>query len=399
MRILMISDVYFPRVNGVSTSIRTFRRELQALGHQVTLIVPAYPQTMADDADIIRVASRGVWRDPEDRMMRRLDIDRLLPKLAQHHYDVVHIHTPFVAHYAGVSLARKLDLPVIESYHTFFEEYLYHYVPFVPRGLMRALARRVTVSQCKAVDRLISPSRAMHTALLDYGVNTPIDILPTGLDAKQFQLGDGGRFRAAYDIASDRPMLLYVGRVAHEKNIDFLLRMFAKVRSAVPNALFVIAGEGPALAHLRAQVRHLAIADSVRFIGYLDRETQLLDCYRAGDLFVFASRTETQGLVLLESMAQGTPVVSTMHMGTRDVLEHAQGARIVEEDETKFSHAVCELLRDSSARSRHAQFGPLDAAKWSAREMAERLLRTYESALTQRGQAVPALTDSPRAAI
>jgi 1,2-diacylglycerol 3-alpha-glucosyltransferase len=234
------------------------------------------------------------------------------------------------------------------------------------------------------VDRLISPSRAMQSALTEYGVQTPIDILPTGLDAGQFHFGDGARFRAKYGIALDRPTLLYVGRVAHEKNIDFLLSMFASVLVAVPNALLLIAGEGPAREHLRAQARRLAKPETVMFIGYLDRETELLDCYRAGDLFVFASRTETQGLVLLEAMAQGTPVVSTMHMGTRDVLEHARGARIVEEDETAFAHAVSSLLADAATRARLAQLAPLDAAKWSARDMAERLLKTYASAIVQR---------------
>src|SRR5262252_2930118 len=102
MRILMISDVYFPRVNGVSTSIRTFRRELIALGHHVTLVVPAYPTQCDDDQDIIRIHSRSVPRDPEDRMMRLGDLRRLLPTLQQRSYDVVHIQTPFVAHYAGV---------------------------------------------------------------------------------------------------------------------------------------------------------------------------------------------------------------------------------------------------------------------------------------------------------
>jgi glycosyltransferase involved in cell wall biosynthesis len=396
MRILMISDVYFPRVNGVSTSIRTFRRELLTLGHKVTLIAPAYPQAGADeDSDIIRVPSQGVWRDPEDRMMRRSCIDSLLWQLTGQQYDIVHIQTPFVAHYAGVSLARKLKIPVIESYHTFFEEYLHHYVPFVPRGVMRMLARYVTALQCKAVDRLISPSRAMLAALTAYGVRTSIDVLPTGLDARQFQLGDGARFRSKHGIAADRPTLLYVGRVAHEKNIDFLLNMFAYVLAAVPDALLMIVGEGPAREHLRMQATRSSKPESVLFIGYLDRDTELLDCYRAGDLFVFASRTETQGLVLLEAMAQGTPVLSTMHMGTRDILEHAGGARIVE---VIFAHAAATLLEDSAVRAQLSQLAQLDAAMWSAGDMAERLLKTYTNAIVLRQQPAATVRSSTNAA-
>jgi 1,2-diacylglycerol 3-alpha-glucosyltransferase len=378
LRILMISDVYFPRVNGVSTSIRTFRRELQAMGHHISLIAPGYPGHSAVEPDIIRIPSRGVPMDPEDRMMRRRDIEQLLPQLKQQRFDVLHIHTPFIAHYAGLYLAAALQIPVVESYHTFFEEYLYHYVPLLPRSLLRWLARRVTVSQCNAVQQVIAPSLAMQDALQDYGVRTAITILPTGLEASQFRLGDGARFRTKHGIAATRPTLLYVGRVAFEKNIDFLVHSFQRVHAAMPDALLMIVGEGPATAHLQALVAKLGLNSAVKFIGYLDRDSELLDCYRSGDLFVFASRTETQGLVLLEALAQGTPVISTMHMGTRDVLANTQGTRIVNEDLTEFSAACIELLQNTTARQSMAVVAPQDAQRWASSEMAGRVVRVYE---------------------
>jgi glycosyltransferase involved in cell wall biosynthesis len=143
----------------------------------------------------------------------------------------------------------------------------------------------------------------------------------------------------------------------------------------------MIVGEGPAQEHLRAQTKQMGFADAVKFIGYLDRDTELLDCYAAGDLFVFASRTETQGLVLLESLAQGTPVVSTIHMGTRDVLDNTRGTRIVPEDAAEFAQAVVDLLQDTDARKQLAHLAPSDASKWSSREMAERLVRVYTNAI------------------
>jgi 1,2-diacylglycerol 3-alpha-glucosyltransferase len=383
LRILMISDVYFPRVNGVSTSIRTFRRELLALGHDVTLIAPSYPGFSDTDANFLRVASRQVPMDPEDRMMRRHQIDALWPSLKAQRYDVLHIHTPFIAHYAGLYLAQQLNIPVVETYHTFFEEYLHHYVPLVPRTLMRLIARRVTVSQCNAVAQIIAPSRAMLDALQNYGVRSPIEILPTGLEASQFNLGDGARFRTRHGIAADRPTLLYVGRVAYEKNIDFLLHSFKRVHAAMPAALLLIVGEGPARDHLQALVNKLHLDAAVKFVGYLDRDTELLDCYRAGDLFVFASRTETQGLVLLESLAQGTPVVSTMHMGTRDVLHNTQGARIVAEDTDEFSQACIELLGNTVARQQLAGRAAHDAQRWSSCEMTGRLVQLYSTVIAR----------------
>ncbi len=382
MRVLMISDVYFPRVNGVSTSIRSFRYELKAQGHQVTLIAPHYPHSDVydqshPDADLIRIPSRSIPRDPEDRFMIKNKILQLIPKLRAMNFDVLHIQTPFVAHYLGLTLAKELKLPVVESYHTFFEEYLYHYIPFLPRSLMRWVARRFTVSQCNAVSHVISPSRAMRDALLNYGVAAPISILPTGLQASQFQQGDGARFRNAYGIESTRPVALYIGRVAHEKNIDFLLRVFQHTLKQLPDALLLIVGEGPAVPHLQKLAQQLGIDQATRFVGYLDRDTQLLDCYSAGDVFVFASRTETQGLVLLEAMAQGTPVLSTIYMGTRDILEGAEGAVIAHENEQQFSNELSRLLTNPQKRAQLSIGARKTAAGWSTQAMTERLVQLY----------------------
>lgn len=374
----MISDVYFPRINGVSTSIQTFRRDLARLGHESELIVPDYPQgTQTPDPQIRRIPSRYVPRDPEDRMMRRSHIRRSLGELRSREFDLVHIQTPFIAHYAGLELARALDLPVVETYHTYFEEYLHHYVPLLPSSLTRLAARRFTCSQGNAVDHLIAPSRAMREALVDYGVRTPVTVIPTGLEADRFTLGDGGRFRARVGIAPGQPVLVHVGRIAHEKNIDFLVRMFVKVRAEVPEAVLLIAGEGPALSHCKSLAVKLGVGEHVLFVGYLDRHKELLDCYRAGDVFVFASRTETQGLVLLEAMAQGVPVVSTAHMGTLDILSADRGCVVSVEDEAEFAGHAVDLLRDAAARSTLGEDAQHYAATWSALEMAHRLETLY----------------------
>ena len=291
--------------------------------------------------------------------------------------DLVHIHTPFIAHYAGVRFAKQCGLPVVATYHPYFEDYLHHYVPLLPRGIGRFIARHFTRSQCDDVAALISPSAPMRDALLAYGVRTPIEVLPTGLPAASYLRGDGARFRARFDLPAARPLLLYVGRVAYEKNIDFLLRVFKRVLKRRPDALFVIAGEGPARGHLVNLARELGIAAEVRFIGYLDRTTELPDCYAAGDVFVFASRTETQGLVLLEAMAQGTPVVSTAELGTRSILTEGCGASVVPEDEEAFAAATFEAISlgkdDPRRRQRLAHAG-----SWASLAMARRLISFYD---------------------
>jgi 1,2-diacylglycerol 3-alpha-glucosyltransferase len=383
----MLSDVFFPRVNGVSTSIQTYRSDLQALGHQVTLVAPRYPSaTVAataatDPIDTVRIESRGVPRDPEDRLLKWRPLMRWADSLRPDAVDVVHIQTPFVAHYAGLRLARRLGCPVVETYHTYFEHYLHHYVPGIPAPLTRMLARRMTVSQCDAVQAVISPSRQMADALREYGVRTPIEVLPTGLPPSAFGAGNGTAFRLQFGIPSQRPLVTFVGRVAHEKNIDFLLQMLVELRRRVPDVLMVVAGEGPAEQHLRALSSRLDLDANLLFIGYLERTRGLLDCYRAADAFVFASRTETQGLVLLEAMAQGTPVVSTAVMGTVDVLAGAGGAVVVPEEIDAFAAAVAGVLRDPRRREELSRCAREDAARWASKVMAERLLRLYEGVI------------------
>jgi 1,2-diacylglycerol 3-alpha-glucosyltransferase len=391
MRILMISDVYFPRVNGVSTSIQTFRRELAALGHESTLIAPAYPAAHDDDTGIVRIGSRRVPFDPEDRMMKAGEIRRLAARLDAEAYDIVHIQTPFVAHYLGVHLADRLGLPRVETYHTFFEEYLFHYIPFLPLTWLQGLARRYSRAQSRDVDALIVPSSAMRDRLGEYGVETPMHVLPTGIPLAEFSGGDGAAFRRAHRIPAGRPMLLFVGRVAFEKNIEFLIGALELALRAVPDLLLVIAGEGPASGDLKKLVARRHLQEHVLFVGYLERNRSLLDCYRAADAFVFASRTETQGLVLLEAMALGVPVISTAVMGTRDIVGPGRGALVPEDNEAAFAAAIVRYARDPRLRPRLSQEAIGFAREWQADAMAQRLAQIYESVARPRAALSPSV--------
>jgi len=310
VRVLFISDVYFPRVNGVSTSIHTFRQDLASCAVETLLVAPRYEPELAEEHGILRVPATRVPGDPEDRRMSWRALMRTLDALPHGAFDLVHIHTPFIAHYAGVRCARRAGVACVATYHTFFEEYLHHYLPVMPRAVGRLLARSFTRSQCAAVQALIAPSEPMRAVLEAYGV------------------------------------------------------------------LLVIAGEGPARAALRAEVAARGLTAHVHFAGYLERGSALLDCYAAASVFVFASRTETQGLVLLEAMAQGVPVVSTAELGTRSVLP-GSGALIVAEERHAFAAAVVRVLGDAQLRAEMAMRGRAHARTWSSAAMARKLAGIY----------------------
>lgn len=379
MKILFISDVYFPRINGVSTSINTFVGQFKELGHEVTLIAPEYGIKTKDEAWIKRIPARNIYFDPEDKLMKYGQALDLLGELRREGYDLVHVHTPFVAHYLGRKLAHLLDVPCVETYHTFFEDYLHHYLPFIPKSLAKSIARSISRRQCNEVNAIIAPSQPMLDVLRLYGVKARAEVIPTGLQAHSFDEADGQAFRLKYGIPVDRPVALFVGRVAYEKNIGFLLHMMVELKKRQPDALLVIAGEGPAEHSLKAKTKNLGLQDQVQFIGYLDRDTNELNaCYRAADVFVFASTTETQGLVLLEAMAQGIPVVAIAELGTKSILIEGEGALIAPEDTQLFAGRVYELLADREQRLALGKAAHRYALKrWTSRVQAERMLDFY----------------------
>jgi len=385
MNILFISDVFFPRVNGVSTSINTFATELRALGHQVTLIAPSYTDEDKQEEWIVRVPSHKIYFDPEDRLMNFGKLKALLPWIRDKHFDVIHIHTPFTAHYVGIHFGKKLDIPVVETYHTFFEDYLHHYLPFIPQFISRKLARTISRRQCNAVDGIVSPSKPMLDVLKQYGIKTPAEVVATGLDDSSFARVDGEHFRMSHDIPLTQPMLLFVGRVAHEKNIGFLLEMHVELIKKHPDALLVITGEGPAEESIKHSIDKLGISNKVRMIGYLDRSHELIACYKAADIFVFASKSETQGLVLLEAMAQGTAVVAIAELGTKSILIEGEGVLIAKDDINDFADKVSVLLSDAPKRQMIGEKGRQYAQeKWGAGVLAKKVAKFYKSTINQK---------------
>jgi len=382
LHVLMLSDVYFPRINGVSTSIQTFRSTLARLGVRVTVVAPDYPGTnIAADAlaGVVRLPARAVPLDPEDRLMQwkslaELNRDR---RLAGADFDLVHVQTPFAAHYAGLRLARARGIPCVATYHTHFEEYLFHYIRFLPRSVLRAAARWLARHQCNALDAIVVPSQPMAATLRDYGVAKPLHVIATGLPESQFLRGDRQRFRQTWAIAPERKVALFVGRAAFEKNIGFLLEMTALARRRQPHLMLVIAGEGPALPALRRQAAALRIEDHVRFVGYLPRDGGLRDCYAAADVFTFASHTETQGLVLLEAMAIGLPVLAIPALGAAEIINPARGAIPAADTPEGFAEQLLALLERPAKLAAMSGEAIAFAREWDAATQGARLAALY----------------------
>ena len=320
MRVLMISDVYFPRVNGVSTSIQTFRRDLAALGCETWLVAPEYPEGWQDDAAcpapavaLPRVRSRG----PHDETARDA---RGVPRARRPRRRAAHSNAVRRAldraQGCAPRCASRRSRPITRSSRSICITTCRCCRPRRTRARAHFLAAPMQRRRCASSRRRASS----RTCCDGYGVTRPIHTIPTGSTSMSSRAATARAFRARYGIAADRPVMLLVGRVAHEKNIGFLLRVLGEVRGACRTCYSSSRAKAPRSRGCAARPQRRASRTTCCSSAISTGAVALLDCYRAADVFVFASRTETQGLVLLESLALGVPVVSTAVLGTKEVL-------------------------------------------------------------------------------
>lgn len=382
MKILFISDVYYPRINGVSTSIKSFKENLEQLGHEVRLIAPKYSNHRCSEKWIKRVPSFQVPYDPEDRLMNYFQLRKLKKWVESEKFDLIHIHTPFMAHYFGLNLRKTLSIPCIETYHTFFEDYLHHYIPWLPEKFGRLFARWVSRRQCNSVDGVVVPSKPMLDVLTQYGIDKPMSVIPTGIDKHFLTKRNSDVFKLNYQLPMDKKILLYVGRVAKEKNIEFLLHVVKNISREYKDILLLITGEGPADKDLDLKIKELGIYEFVKRLPYLDRGNELLQCYSAADVFVFSSKSETQGIVPLEAMAQGTPVVAIAEMGIASVIKNNEGAFATKDNLEEFVSCVKKLIsNDKLHASQSKKAYKYVKENWTATAQAEKVVSFYKASI------------------
>jgi len=376
MRIGIFSDTYLPQINGVSTILGLLFRELRELGHEPLLFVPDYPgvDRRGDEA-------QGIYRFPsftfvfhkESRVVIPVDrrAYRRLPEL-----ELIHSHTPFVMGLFALWAAREFKIPHLHHYHTLFTEYRY----YLPRPIRpsRWMAERISAAFCNRCDGIITPSRAMETELESYGIARPIYALPFGVDLREFQQETTWDARRALGVPEDVPLLLHSGRIAQEKNLKFLLQAFQAMLQRGGDLRLILTGDGPQRPELEKYARELNIQKRVIFTGYLPRE-QLIALYRQADLFIFASKTETQGLVLVEAMAARTPVVALGALGVLDVAQDGVNGLLLnpEVSPEEYATAVLALLHDWEQRERLAQGARASAKALSAQRSVEQIVEIY----------------------
>jgi glycosyltransferase involved in cell wall biosynthesis len=360
LRIALFTNNYLPFCGGVTISVETLRRGLEASGHEAWVFGPRL--TGAEDASVkvVRYPSIPVATYPEFALAvpysRR--IERLVSALA---FDVIHAHHPFLLGPAARRVARRIRRPLIFTYHTRYEKYA-HYVP-LPLRLVQAAALRISAGFAAQADAVLAPSAVIRDELHARGVRAPIAVVPTGVDLERFRPGDREAARRSLGVGQGEPLVLYVGRLDREKSVDRVLGAFERVASTIPAARLVLVGQGTEAERLRRTAASLPVAERIRFLGLRPHDS-LAECYQAADVFLFASETETQGLVLAEAAACGLPAVAVDAPGCDEVVRDGDTGILTKGDPAALAEAVIGLLLDPERRRAMAR---------RAREVAEQL--------------------------
>ena len=326
LTILMMTNTYTPFVGGIERSIKDFTAAFRRRGHRVVIVAPAHEGMPRQEPDVIRVpAIRGRFRGSafSVALPTPLDVLRALRRLRP---GLIHAHHPFLMGNTALRLAHTLDAPLVYTHHVRFEEYT-HYLPLDSPMTERFMAE-LSTAYANLCEQVIAPSDSIAALLRTWGVRRPIAVVPTGVEISRFAHGNGAAARRAFGIPRDAFLVGHIGRLAPEKNLVFLARALTQFLRAYPQAHGFIAGRGSCEEDLRQTFRRAGVAGRLHMAGILGRQ-QLADCYHAMDVFAFASKTETQGIVLVEAMAAGVPVIALDASGVREVVHDGWDGRLL----------------------------------------------------------------------
>ncbi len=382
MNICMFTNTYLPHVGGVARSVDFFAQDLRELGQRVLVVAPSFPETPEgeDEKRVQRVPAIQNFNGSDFSV--RLAVPFVLAeRIKKFKPEVVHSHHPYLLGDAALRTARRQGVPLIFTHHTLYEKYT-HYVP-MDSDSMKRFVINLSTAYANLCTRVVAPSRSIARLLKERGVATPIEEIPTGVDLAFFSSGRKERFLQTNAIRPERPVIGHVGRLAPEKNLAYLGRAVAEYLSRNPGS-FLVVGEGPSEADIRNVFQQRNLQERLLLVGKQSGQA-LSDAYKAMDLFVFASKTETQGMVLLEAMASGRPVIALDASGTREVVDDGRNGRLLDGDvsEASFCKAMETFFETPETARRWREGAEKTAAAHSREVMTRRLLKLYQAALME----------------
>jgi glycosyltransferase involved in cell wall biosynthesis len=383
VRIALYTNNYLPFTGGVTIAVETLREGLEARGHEVWVFAPEFPARPADERRVVRYPSLPAPTYPQFSLAIPWS-SRIAERVRALDVDLFHAHHPFLLGPTARRLADRLGRPLVFTYHTRYEKYA-HYVP-VTRALVERTAVRLSTRFANRADAVIAPGSVIRDELRSRGVRSPIAVIPTGIDLERFRPGDAAAARRRLGLPAEDPVVLYVGRLDREKSVGRILAAFERIAGTVRTAWLLLVGHGTEAARLREAARASRVGDRIRFLG-VRPHADVAECYRAADLFLFASETETQGLVLAEAAACGLPAVAVSAPGCDEVVRDGVSGLIVKSESTALAEGAIGLLLDAARRRvMSARAREVAEREFGVGVMLDRMLAVYDDLVASRAR-------------
>lgn len=382
MNILLMTNTYKPLVGGLEKSVINFSEEFRAAGHRVVIVCPDYPD-MVPEKDVIRVGAMQHFNGSDFSVQLPIQ-GTLAEALGDFKPDIVHSQHPFLIGDTALRIASKFNVPLVFTHHTLYEQNV-HYVPGNEEALKRFVIE-LSTGYANLADHVFAPSESVMQILKDRGVTSAIDVIPTGIYTEQFARGSGKTFRQKLKIPADAFVAGHVGRLAPEKNLEFVTRAVARFLKQEPKAHFLIGGAGSSEESIKEIMTKEGVIDRLHLAGLL-KGKDLVSAYHAMDVFVFASQSETQGLVVTEAMAAGIPVVAVDASGIREVVkDRVNGRLLLNENLEDFVSALVWFKKQPVSQIKKMRKACLETAQgFSMKVCVERALKIYVSLTTNKG--------------
>jgi len=381
LRIAFFTNYYHPVVNGVVRSVASFREILTKQGHNVFVFAQADNEYKDEEPFIFRYPSLSLHLQMDIAAVIPVSsfVDQLLPALK---LDIIHTHHPILLGQTAANKAADLNVPLVFTFHTQYWEYT-HYVPFPQEVIQEFLKNaihnwlKVFIRKCQ---HIVIPSESIKEILIrEYGLEDRYTVIPTGTDLKLFLKADGNALRQSRGWQDDK-VIISIGRLAPEKNWETLVRAAAQVYTQHPDMRLVLIGDGTDKQTLELLAAELGIAERVTFAGQVPFN-EVPAYLKAADIFSFASVTETQGLVTIEAMAAGLPVLAVDGSGTHDIVDHGKEGFLVENDPNALASAINEMLSNPQQMRQSSRKALKRARTFDADRLGRQMVKVYEQAI------------------
>lgn len=381
MRIGMMLDAYKPYISGVTNVVDLTKKSLEEFGHEV--FVFTFGDNGYEDGEANVIRSPGLPVNSSEGFYFSFRYPRTTQKLL-HTMDIVHVHHPFISGRLALRYTRGRGIPVVFTNHTRYDLYAKAYLPIIPDEISETAIKAYLPSFCRSVDLVIAPSYGLHQVLLKFGVDANIVVVPNGVDMSRIQAPYEPLSRRDLGIEDEDVLLIFVGRIAPEKNIPFLVRAFAGVAESFPDVKLLLVGDGPEFDNIKDLVSHMNLLDRVFLTGRVPYE-DVPRYLHLGDVFVTASVTEVHPLTVIEAMGAGLPVLGIASPGVGDTVEDGvTGFLAQREDLSAFTTKMVLMVGDKARRQRMSAASLLASNQYDFRRTTRLLEEQYVSLINTR---------------